>query len=309
MRENPMSVDPFSDFLTLLETRSVLSGALQAGGHWAIRFPATDRLKFWGVLRGRCMLLLEGEAEAISVEAGDIFLLRCARAHVLATDPALPPMPLDEILVDRMGALARHGSGDEFLMIGGKVELALETAGVLLDALPALIHLRAGNHCLDAAHWLLRRLAYERDGEAPGAVTASAQLAHLLFIEILRAATATGQVAKGGWLPAIADARLAPAIRLMHADPARAWTLDELASAAAMSRAAFAARFKNVAGLAPMAYLTAWRMRLAQRALRERRVPLATLAQSLGYGSESAFSNAYKRTLGHAPTMHRSVRR
>lgn len=295
-------MDPFSDFLNLLNARSVFSGSLQTGGAWSISFPATDLVKFWGVVRGCCLLQLEGDPAVIEVRPGDVFLLRAPRLHVLATDMALPPVPRDDVLIDRSGAHARHGSADDFLMIGGKVELALQMAGALLEALPPLIHLRAAEQPLDTLHWLLHRLVHERDGGEPGAGAASAQLAHLMFIELLRAAFAAGQVPHAGWLRALADRRIAPALRLMHGAPGHPWQLAELAAACAMSRSAFAAHFKAVAGLAPLAYLTMWRMRLAQRELRERRTPLAQLAQRLGYGSESAFSHAYKRTLGHAPT-------
>ncbi|TIW06219.1 MAG: helix-turn-helix transcriptional regulator, partial [Mesorhizobium sp.] len=68
-----------------------------------------------------------------------------------------------------------------------------------------------------------------------------------------------------------------PALRLMHGDPARAWHLEELAKACAMSRTSFAVHFRTVAGIAPLAYLTEWRMRLAERALREERTPVAVV--------------------------------
>jgi AraC-like DNA-binding protein len=100
---------------------------------------------------------------------------------------------------------------------------------------------------------------------------------------------------------------LAPALGLMHSDPGHSWQLKELAQAAAMSRTTFAVRFKQAAGVAPLTYLTQWRMRLAERALREQDTPVADLARSLGYTSESAFSNAFKRVMGSAPRRYRSA--
>jgi AraC-like DNA-binding protein len=93
----------------------------------------------------------------------------------------------------------------------------------------------------------------------------------------------------------------------MHGDPGRSWRPDELAKVAAMSRTTFALHFKTVAGVAPLAYLTEWRMRLAERALREENGPVAALARSLGYTSESAFSNAFKRVTGSAPKRYRTA--
>jgi AraC-like DNA-binding protein len=95
----------------------------------------------------------------------------------------------------------------------------------------------------------------------------------------------------------------------MHGDPGRAWHLDELAKASAMSRTTFAFHFRTVAGVAPLTYLTEWRMRLAERALREETTPVAVVARSLGYTSESAFSNAFKRVTGNSPKAYRSATR
>src|SRR5579884_213969 len=109
-----------------------------------------------------------------------------------------------------------------------------------------------------------------------------------------------------GWLRALGDPRIAPALRLMHGDPGRAWHLDELAKACAMSRTSFAFHFRAAAGVAPLTYLTEWRMRLAERALEEENTPVAVIGRSLGYTSESAFSNAFKRVTGKSPNAHRS---
>ena len=109
-----------------------------------------------------------------------------------------------------------------------------------------------------------------------------------------------------GWLKALADPRIAPALKLMHGEPAKAWGLEELAKASAKSRTTFAALFKQVAGVAPVTYLTEWRMRLAEYQLREDSTSVAEISRSLGYASESAFSNAFKRQTGKRPTTYRS---
>jgi AraC-like DNA-binding protein len=138
---------------------------------------------------------------------------------------------------------------------------------------------------------------------------ASAQLSQLLFIQILRAHQSTAGPLAAGWLRALGDARIAPALRLMHDDPARSWHPEDLAKACAMSRTTFASHFKAVAGVAPLTYLTGWRMRLAERALGEDVTPVSVVAQSLGYTSESAFSNAFKRVTGRSPKACRTALR
>lgn len=296
-----MMLDPFSDLLKLLSAQSVISGGLIAGGPWAVAIPSSDKLKFWGIVRGHCWLLLEGQDAPVAVSEGDVFLLRAARPHVIASSLDVAPIDLEQLLEKRQGAIARHGAGEEFFMIGGKVDLSDDNAQLLLDELPPLIHIQATSPHAPSLHWLLQQLVRERDDNHPGVAAASAQLAHLMLIQILRAYFENAESIASGRLRAIGDRRLAPALQLIHGDPGRAWQLAELAQAAAMSRATFCAYFKNIAGVAPMAYLTEWRMRLAERLLRSERTSVSAIAASLGYGSESAFSNAFKRINGRSP--------
>ena len=185
-----------------------------------------------------------------------------------------------------------------------------ESSGALLaDVLPPLIHVKAASPHATVLRWLLDQLVREPVAELPGASLASAQLAQLLFVHILRVHVETSGVLATGWLSAVADQRLAPALRLMHAEPGHAWQLEELAKAAAMSRTTFVHHFKTAAGVPPLTSLTDWRMRLAERALREENIPISVLAGRLGYTSESAFSNAFKRVTGKAPKRYRTAAR
>jgi AraC-like DNA-binding protein len=128
-----------------------------------------------------------------------------------------------------------------------------------------------------------------------------------MFVQVLRAhLAASARSSDASWLRALADDRIAPALRLIHAHPDRDWSLEDLARASAMSRTIFAARFKEVSGVSPVAYLLDWRMRLAERALRDGEASIASVGLSVGYTSESAFSNAFKRSTGMSPRAFRS---
>src|ERR1700722_7449671 len=261
MRENlTIMIDPFSDFLSLMGARSVISGGLVAGGAWAINFPRANTLKFWGVARGSCWILFEGDKDPIRIESGDVFLLCEPRSHVLGTDLNAESVDLAHVLEGRVGNMVHHGDGEGFFMIGGKVEPNIASSQLLLDALPPLIHVRGTSSQAQALRWLLDQLVQERQDALPGAHVASNELAHLMFIQILRAHFEAGGFQPAGWLRALGDRRLAPALQLMHDDPGRAWQLRELAQAAAMSRATFAAYFKTVAGMSSLTYLTKWRI-------------------------------------------------
>ncbi|CAH2602568.1 protein of unknown function [Rhodovastum atsumiense] len=124
-------------------------------------------------------------------------------------------------------------------------------------------------------------------------------------LQILRVHLAREDALAPGRLRVLADRRLAPALRLVHAQPARSWHLPDLARAAAMSRTTFATRFKASAGMGPLAYLAQWRMRLAQRWLAAGTMPIGQIARTTGFGSDAAFSNAFKRMTGQSPSQFR----
>lgn len=304
-----MRADPFSDILQLANAQSVISGGFTAGGAWAIRFPEMDKISFGALVKGNCWLCMDGWESPVRMETGDVFLLSARRSFVLAGDLETVPVEAARVFGGNGAALPQLGDCDEFMQIGGFIRLDPAGGGLLADVLPPLIHVRAGSPSATVLQWLLDQLVRERAADFPGAMLASAQLAQLMFVHILRAHLETSVELSAGWLRALGDRRIAPALRLMHGDPGRSWRLEELAKAVAMSRTTFALHFKAAAGVAPLTYLTEWRMRLAERALREENVPLAALAQSLGYKSESAFSNAFRRVTGKAPKRYRTAAR
>jgi len=300
-----MACDPFSELLRLTDPSSVVAGGFAAGGRWALAFPPPGKLKFFAVARGSCFLLAGGQAP-IRLELGDVFLVSARTAFVLASQPSVPPRDARRLFTSEV-TFAKLGDGRSHLVIGGHVSLNASTGGVLAEMLPPIIHVRAAAPQAAALQWLLAQLLRERDACLPGVAVASTHLAQLMFLEVLRAHLSTSDELPGGILRAVSDERIAPALRLLHENPRRAWQLRELAKATAMSRTAFAVYFKRVAGIAPLAYLTRWRMHLARRVLRSESRSISELADQLGYASESAFSNAFKRVVGVAPRRYRQA--
>jgi len=304
LNRSSMLNDPLSDVLKLADVQSLMSGGFAASGDWAIRFPAPDKIKFFAAVRGDCWLQIDGDVEPIRMASGDVVLLTAQRSFVLASNLAAMPLDAHAIFAGRIDPIVSVGAATrddaEVLQIGGHVRLHPDYGTLLADVLPPLIHVQGAAPEAQALRWILDQLMRERE-DLPGSGLATVQLGHLLFIQVLRAHLATGGTLRAGWLRAATDARLAPALRLIHAEPGRAWRLDQLAKACAMSRTSFALHFKTVAGEAPLSYLARWRMRLAEQALRRGGTPLVTLAQTLGYASESAFSHAFKRIVGVSP--------
>lgn len=312
LRDRPdVSNDPFSDVLRLTDPKAVVSGGFAAGGTWSLRFPPPREIKFSVIAKGACWFRLDGQRKAHRVEQGDVGLLPGRSGYVLASSEAALTAPTQDSrrVVGEGGRFATIGDGSQCVVLAGGVSLHPSSKALLTDVLPALLLVRAAAPEAAGLRWIVEQIVRERTSTVPGAGVASAQLAQLLFTQVLRGHLAGPGALPAGWLRAIRDEQISPVLRLIHGDPARAWTLGELAKAAGMSRTSFAARFKASAGVAPLAYLTSWRMRLAQRVLREETTSVSQLGQSLGYATESAFSHAFKRVTGSAPRTYRDAAR
>ncbi|UJR85647.1 AraC family transcriptional regulator [Sandaracinus amylolyticus] len=303
-----MSHDPFSDVLRLTDASTVVSGGLRAGGAWAVHFPAPHRIKLFAVARGQCWVRVGKQKRATKMEEGDVFLFR-GREDFLVTSNLTAKVTSARSLYRDGRSVPTIGNGADCWLIGGMVSLHPAGSALLTDVLPPLVHVRAASPEAAALRWLFEQMMREHGSTLPGAEVACAQLAQLVFVHVMRAHLASAGALPSGWLRAVRDERIGPALRAMHAEPGRGWRLAELAKIAAMSRTSFAVRFKAVAGVAPLEYLTEWRMRLAQKRLREDDASVLELATSLGYRSESAFSNAFKRVTGHAPRHYRRAAR
>jgi AraC-like DNA-binding protein len=162
--------------------------------------------------------------------------------------------------------------------------------------LPAIVHVRGAARL----GTLVELVGDESVAARPGRDLVLTRLVELLLIEALR--TTPSDDAPAGLLRGLADDRIAPALRELHSQVARSWTVPQLARAAALSRSAVFDRFTRTVGLPPMEYLLAWRMALAKDLLREHRLALAEVAERVGYGSASSFSTAFRRYVGQPPS-------
>jgi AraC-like DNA-binding protein len=299
--------DPLTDILTLASAQCVEVGILVAGGLWALRFPPPERIKFVAVVKGDCWLSLAGQAAPLRVRTGDVFVLPTKRAYVLAGELNAPQIDGLELFAEAKDKIATVGDGDDFFAVGAHIALDPQGGQLLSEVLPPLLHVGGSSSEASAMRWLLDQLVREVVADRPGAMLASRQLAQLLCVQVIRSYLEASGPQLVGWMRALGDERIAPALRLMHREPGRPWQLGELAKEVAMSRTSFAMRFKATAGVAPLTYLQNLRMRFAEHALREGSMSVSELGLSLGYSSESAFSNAFKRTTGMAPKRYRSI--
>jgi AraC-like DNA-binding protein len=298
-----MPIDPLSDVLSLLKPRSYMSGGFDMGGDWSIQFRKHDGIKCYAVVSGECWLSVEGISEAVHLTAGDCYLLTSGRPFRLASDLSLPPVDMNVMFRFPLnGAVATYQGGGDCFGVGGHFALSGD-ASMLLGVLPPIVHLRKESDRA-ALRWSLERMMEELRDPQPGGSLVAQQLATMMLVQALRLHLAEGANGNVGWLFALADKQMSAAISCIHGDPAHRWTLQQLAERASMSRSTFALKFKETVGASPMEYLTRWRMLLAGDKLVNSSDPVATIALSLGYESESAFSTAFKRIMGCSPRQY-----
>lgn len=294
--------DPLSDVLSLLRVESTRAIRLEARGRWALTFPAHHHIVFGAVIEGGMSLTFADGTEPVTLAAGDCYLLTRGQPYRMGSGarvradsgPAVFAPPLSD------DGVVRYGSGELGLVwAGGSFRLDADSGDVLLQVLPPIIHLPSGSidgSPLRAAYGLLRAETADRK---PGAGAIAGSIANIFLVQMLRAHLARVERPRG-WLGALADPRIGRALIAMHRDYARPWTVAELASECGMSRTAFAVKFREMVGKAPLEHLSAWRMAIAKAAIRKGD-SLADVAAKVGYSSDAAFNAAFKRTTGQSP--------
>jgi AraC-like DNA-binding protein len=293
-------IDPLAQVITLLQPRAVFSKGISGAGRWAVRYSEFGQPSFCVVLEGRCLLAVDGE-QVITLGAGDFVLLPATPGFTMSGFEPATPVRIDPKTTPAPTGEVRHGTRGgrpDVRLLGGYFAFESADASLLVRLLPAVVHVRG----VERLSTLVRLVGEESTERRPGRDLVLTRFVEVLLIEALR--STPGDNAPPGLLRALADARLAAAMRNMHANPARSWTVDQLAEKAALSRSAFYERFTRAVGVPPMEYLLAWRMALAKDLLGRQDLALTEVAERVGYGSASAFSTAFSRHVGKPPSRY-----
>jgi AraC-like DNA-binding protein len=304
-------MDPLSDILATLVVNRVVPLRFESRGPYAMRFAGYEHIKFGAVIAGGFSLRLESEPAPIRLEAGDCYLLtdgRPYRTFNRENEPEIDGTAFFEAARDADGVV-RFGQGPpDKVVIGGRFVFDREGTAWLRAALPHLIHIKAGAPQAAPLRATLTLLGAETGAGAPGEAVIVDRLADILLVQAIRAHLATAAPQMANWLAGITDPRIGRAMRRFHADVAADWTVASLAAVAGMSRSSFAEQFRMRVGMAPLDYLTSWRMYRVRRALLETELGFAEIAERNGYRSRTSCSQSFKRLYGHPPGDLRSPR-
>ena len=278
-----MRDDALSSLLAWVRLRGESVYQRDLVGSWSLDFaPGASHVHF--IESGQARLAPNGGA-AITLGAGDLALLPLGRGHRLFSDP-------------------EGGATPETRVIGGLFHYERQPLPPVFRRLPAVIHLAQRDGT--APDWLgaiAHFLMLEVNHPAPGSALMISRIIDLMVIRTLRS-WQDHQPGPGKWLGGGREERLGQALAAMHEEPAAAWTVEELARLAGMSRSVFAERFSHAFGEPPLRYLMRWRFTLASEMLAEGDLPVGEIARLVGYDSEAGFSRAFKAFHGMAPSRY-----
>lgn len=295
--------DPLSEVVRLLHPRAVFANGISGKGSWAVRYTEYGKPSFCIVLKGSCLLAVDGHAP-ITIGAGDFVLLPTTPAFTISSFSPAPPVHLDPNLVAGRREELRYGERrgrPDMRSLGGSFQFDRADPELLVSLLPRVVHVQHSTRLSQ----LVTMVGEESAEQRPGSEYVLSRLAELLLVEAMRSATVASS--PPGLLRGLGDERLARALKRMHAAVDRSWTVDQLASAAALSRSVFFERFTRTVGMAPMTYLLTWRMQIAKDLLRRGELAVSEIAERVGYGSTSAFSVAFSRHVGKSPSQYKAL--
>jgi AraC family transcriptional regulator, alkane utilization regulator len=277
------------------------------------RLAGAEHVVFFHFLtEGACKVRLLDDEAVLEAASGDLILILRDDKHLMGSDLGLAPLGSDSLVdadapTDGDFVQLRHGGGGATTrFVCGYLACNRGVCRPLFEALPRVLRIPVGD---GPASVLLRELlrvgVRESSASRPGAESMLAKLSELMFVEALRRYVEGLPPGGTGWLAGVRDAQVGRALALLHGEPGRAWTVDELARESALSRSALAERFAALVGEPPMQYLMRWRLALAAQALRSGGDAVARVAERSGYESEAAFSRAFKREFGMPPAAWR----
>ncbi|MEV4600716.1 AraC family transcriptional regulator [Amycolatopsis sp. NPDC049253] len=304
-------MDVLADILTAMRSGRPVAALTEVHAPWGLRFEQVLGAAFHVVLQGSCQLVPLGGAAFAEVQLGpgDVVLLGRGAPHAIVSAPGAdltPFTPVRDTPGGSFGRFALPGSGARSTIVCGAYKLARRRPHPLLRDLPEVVHLPAAPGRDPGLRAMVDLLGAELHEAPPGAAAVAPSLVDALLVYLLRAWMAGSENTATSWSAALTDSVTSRALAAMHAEPGRAWTVEQLAAVAGLSRAAFARRFASVVGEPPLTYLTRWRMTTAAQLLRSTDKTLAQVAAATGYSSPFAFAKAFRREYATTPGSYRA---
>lgn len=331
-------MDVLSDVLRVVRLSGAAFFTAECSRPWAVESPMPDMLMSMVGAQDGCValfhILIDGECiveckglPPVKMYAGDVVIFPHSEPHTMCSHSGVKPIQIGSVILpaspESLPKISFGGDGEKSRFLCGYLNCN-QSFRHLTAALPKMLVVRSRNDfAVDAIDrggvrpanvtggsrtWLGTTLKYtisEARNAQPGNNAMLGRLTELMFVEILRQYMHQLTENQGGWLAGLNDSYVGKALRLIHANPERNWTVGELAREAATSRSVLAQRFTELVGESPMRYLADWRIQLAKQMLRDGPDGIGEVSARVGYESEAAFNRAFKRATGSPPASWR----
>lgn len=298
--------DPLTEILRSLRLDGVEYGRCQPCAPWATAFPAGEPARFHFLASGSAVIQ-SPDGEWHPLKPGDAVLLPRGDAHIIASEPGVSPVPIGAFPSRSVGGIRDvecPNADSRNLLFFAVMTFNLERNHPLLQLMPDFIRANDFAAREPSIPALLESMAREVEMNRVGACGIVARLADVLTATMIRSWVEHGCGKEKGWLAALRNNEIGRVLAAVHLDPARHWSVEELAEIMGASRSSFAQRFLDIVGETPARYVGRTRMQQAHQWLRQGQ-RVAIVAHRLGYESEASFSRAYKRITGAPPSRHR----
>jgi len=301
-------MDVVAEVLDRVRFGGTLLFHFELGHPWNLSLPARPYALFHYLSRGSATLALE-QGRHLPMSEGDFVVVTRGEAHLIYSDRRTKPFQIVDFdrPAGRLGVVHHGGDAQPVsTMICGNFTVS-RPRGSVLELLPPVLLLRptADGDWLEA---ILQRMVSESALERPGQGVALSRLTEVLFVEVLRNWIKSLRPGEGGWLGAMTDLHIGPALQLIHEQPDRPWTLHDLGRRVGLGRSAFSARFTKLVGQSMHRYLIARRMSEAAFLLESSDEGIARIARRVGYETAAAFSKLFHRHHGLSPGRYRATR-
>jgi AraC-like DNA-binding protein len=295
-------MDPIDDILGAMRVTSSMYVRLRAHGSWGIEFGSKAQARLVVITRGACLLESGEVSGQVALAAGDAFIVQAGVAFTLRDQPGRDVIDCETVFENVAGNAAEYGTeGPLTEVVSGRFSFDVSAAEPLMPLLPGLLQIRLDDKHAHLLRTTLQLMALETSEDGLGSSAIIGRLADVLFMQTLRAWCAAEGETRIGWLGALRDPYLSKAMRAVHANLGRPWTVADMASEAGMSRSAFSAAFRSATDDTPLSYVTHWRMYRTKLLLRDPQRSLLDIALEVGYDTDTALSRAFKRAEGIPP--------
>ncbi|EKS6740447.1 helix-turn-helix transcriptional regulator [Enterobacter ludwigii] len=295
-------MDLLTDIISRLKIKSQKIVIFDMKKNTKISFPEYCGMKIYIAQSGTFFFKSNSNDKTHLINEGDVVIISNGSKFNIFDNPEAKPTDISELHIKKeYGSYFTNGD-KHFSFVGCRFTLQINDTFRIITSLPDPLIIRPQRSENEEIKDLLRHLSKEISNTAPGGKLIIEHLLQIILTQVLRILISSEHSLNDeGWFYAMADKNIGRALMSIHSKPGEKWNIDTLANIAGMSRTAFTIKFRKLLGYSVNEYIRRWRFSLAIERMANDKEKISQIAYDLGYGSESAFSSAFKKCMGQSP--------